>query len=539
MKPKRPSSLLLKALAWLVFHLAVLGLAFFGFVWWQLDMGLDSLLSGAAGERLRIFGEGIREELLARPPAEWDQAVSPLATERNVVAGIFDPARWDRFPRPIPDNVLRRAQGALPPSPEAGLGERRRAPPWSRRGALLDGAGPPEGRGPPDGLGPPGGPGPPDGLGRMDGSGPPPAGSAMESQSDPETPEGQTPRLAPPRPAFLLRGSGGDGYWAGVVLQLGATGQPMRHHLLLIRADRLDGSGMFFDFKPWLWGGLAVLALSLAFWTPFMLGITRYLHRLTIATDGIAAGDFQVHLPPRGHDELGRLGHAIQAMAARLGLLISGQKRFLGDAAHELCAPLARLRTGLGILEMKLGDHARQDLAAIDGEAAELASLVEEILAFSRARSRTVNATPVLLEQLVREVAVRERAGAALRLEIPPGLRVVADSGLLGRALGNILRNASVHAGPEVAVEITAATTSEKVVITVVDDGPGVAAEELPRLFEPFYRPDLSRTRDTGGSGLGLAIVRTAIEACGGTASAFLPPAGGFGVRLELPNPPA
>jgi len=326
MKPKRPSSLLLKALAWLVLHLAVLGLAFFGFVWWQLDMGLDSLLSGAAGERLRIFGEGIREEMLARPPAEWDKALSPLATERNVVAGIFDPARLDRFPLPIPDNVLRRAQGALPPAPEVGLGERRRAPPWSRRGSLLDGAGPPEGRGPPDGLGPPGGPGPPDGLGRMDGSGPPPAGAAMESQSDPYTPEATTPPLAPAPPAFPLPGRGGDGYWAGVVLQLGATGQPLRHHLLLIRADRLDGSGMFFDFKPWLWGGLAVLALSLAFWTPFMLGITRYLHRLTVATDGIAAGDFQVQLPPRGHDDLGRLGHAIQAMASRPGLLISAQK---------------------------------------------------------------------------------------------------------------------------------------------------------------------------------------------------------------------
>lgn len=545
MKPQRKSSLLLKALVWLVLHLAFLGLAFFGFVRWQLGMGLDSLLSGAAGERLRIFGEGIREEMLVRPPAEWDQALGQLATERKVVAGIFDPARLDRFPTPIPDNVLRRAQGALPPSPDPGLGERRRAPPWSRRGALLDGAGPPEGRGPPGGLGPPDGLGPMDGLGplgglgRMDGSGPSAAGAVPETPAASEAPQGQAQRLAPPRPAFLLRGSGGDGYWAGVVLQLGATGQPLRHHLLLIRADRLDGSGMFFDFKPWLWGGLAVLALSLAFWTPFMLGITHYLHRLTAATDGIAAGDFQVQLPPRGHDELGRLGHAIQTMAARLGLLISGQKRFLGDAAHELCAPLARLRTGLGILEMKLDDKARQDLAAIDGEAAELAALVEEILAFSRARTRPVKAVPVLLEPLVRETSVRERAVANLRLEIPAGLEVVADSGLLGRALGNVLRNASVHAGPQVTVVISASASSEKVIITVVDDGPGVAPEELPRLFEPFYRPDLSRTRDTGGSGLGLAIVRTAIEACGGTASAFLPPAGGFGIRLELPNPHA
>lgn len=82
--------------------------------------------------------------------------------------------------------------------------------------------------------------------------------------------------LPPGRPVFLLRGDGGDGYWAGVQLVLpGPPGQPRHPRLLLVRSDSLDGSGMFFDFKPWLWGGLAVLVLSLAFWTPFVWGITR------------------------------------------------------------------------------------------------------------------------------------------------------------------------------------------------------------------------------------------------------------------------
>lgn len=526
MKPQFHAPLLAKALVWLVLHLLILVLAFAGFVRWQLGLGLDSLLSGAAGERLRIFGESVREEMEQCAPSQWTAAIKPLADAKRVSAAIFDPAFPSQFPLTLPANVKERALTALPPQ-EPGAGDRRGAPPWARRFGQTLGLGPPEGRGPPDGLGPLEGPGPPqDGL--IDERSPQGTDRQARAQS------GRTP---PPRPVFLLRGDAGDGYWAGINLALQVEGGlPNRHHLLLIRAERLDGSGMFFELKPWLWGGLAVLALSLAFWTPFVLGITRYLHRLTLATDGIAAGHFDVSLPRRGRDELARLGQAIQSMAARLDHLITGQKRFLGDAAHELCAPLARLRTGLGILEMKLGETAQSDLLAIDGEAAELATLVEEILAFSRAKSRAVKRETIQLAQLVDLIAAREAGDLNLTTEIPPDLVVTGDSTLLGRAIGNILRNAGCHAGPAAKVFVTATQSPQGVTLTLTDDGPGAAAEELPRLFEPFYRPDRSRTRETGGSGLGLAIVRTAIEACGGTTRAFLPPHGGFGIAIELPN---
>jgi two-component system sensor histidine kinase CpxA len=501
------ASLLVKVLGWLVLHLLVLALAFTGFVSWQLGLGLDSLLSGAAGERLRAFGEAALAEMTDKLPAEWNQAVRPLAAGRNVAAAIYDPTLPAQFPLTIPANVIRRANGALPPGPE-GADEPRRL----RLGRFN---GPPEGRGPPELRGPPPLVNPP----------------RLETNSQPVS-----ARTQAPRPVFLLRGDGGDGYWAGVHLTLpGVRGQPPHPHLLLIRAERLDGSGMFFDLKPWLWGGLGVLALSLAFWTPFILGISRYLHRLTAATDGIAAGHFEISLPPRGNDELGCLGHAIQAMAARLDHLISGQKRFLGDAAHELCAPLARLRTGLGILEMKLGANGQGDLAQIEAEAAELATLIEEILAFSRAKNRPARLQTIMLENLVREVAAREGGSLNLSFDIPPEFRVTADPALLGRAIANILRNSGIHAGPTANVTISATTLADVATITLTDDGPGVAPEELPRLLEPFYRPDRSRSRETGGCGLGLAIVRTAIEASGGSTSAFLPAGGGFAVTILLP----
>ncbi|MCX6879088.1 MAG: HAMP domain-containing sensor histidine kinase [Verrucomicrobia bacterium] len=514
MKSRFHASLLVKVLGWLLLHLLVLLGAFAGFVAWQLGLGLDSLLSGAAGERLRAFGESVQEAMIDQAPDDWNQAMVPLATAKQVAAAIYDPEFPERFPLTIPANVIRRANSTLPPGPDQGQQGPRR-PPLGRF------EGPPEGRRPPEGRGPP------DARGPMPLEKPP--GKVLNANE-------LSARMPLPRPVFLLRGNGGNGYWAGVHLSIpGRYGQPMPPRLLLIRAARLDGSGMFFDLKPWLWGGLGVLALSLAFWTPFILGITRYLHRLTLATDGIAAGHFEVSLPPRSNDELGGLGQAIQAMAARLDHLISGQKRFLGDAAHELCAPLARLRTGLGILEMKLGENDQVHLAAIEAEAAELATLINEILAFSRAKNRPAQAQTFLLDQLVREVAAREGAKLKLTVEIPPQLQVTADPTLLARAIANILRNSATHAGPVANVAITATASPSAVTITIADDGPGVAPEELPRLFEPFYRPDRSRSRDTGGSGLGLAIVRSAIEVCGGTTSALLPAGGGFAVAITLP----
>ena len=506
--------LLAKVLGWLFLHLLILALAFVGFVGWQLGLGLDSLLSGSAGERLRTFGDAARDQIIDRPRPEWNGAIEPLARKKNVTAAIFDFVNPKAFPVTIPLNVLDRTKTALPPQGPPG---RRRPPPPMGNGR------PPLDRDSADDRGPP----PFDDFTDRPPFGEPPDGERMSPRPQDSLPSS--------RPVFLLRGNHGDGYWAGVQLVLpGPPGQPRRHQLLLIRANGLDGSGMFFEFKPWLWGGLALLALSLAFWTPFVWSITGYIRRLTVAADRIAAGQFKISLPSRGNDELGNLGQAIEAMASRLDHLVSGQKHFLGDAAHELCAPLARLRTGLGILEMKLGDTDQASLSSIEADAQELATLVEEILAFSRAGNRKPNRQSVPLEPLIREVVAREGGESTLEIDIPPGLTAVADPTLLGRAIGNLVRNAKVHGGPAAKVFIGAADDGDFVRITVTDDGPGVSPDELPRLFEPFYRPDRSRSRDTGGSGLGLAIVRAAIEACGGETTATIPPSGGFAVTIRL-----
>lgn len=509
MKARPSFPLLAQVLGWLILHLLILGLGFLGFVSWQLGLGLDSLLSGSAGEHLHTFGETVREEIIKLPKSERDAAIRTLAAKKNVAAAIFDPENPRAYPLKVPANVLARAEVRPPP---------RADPPRREAAAELE-----MDRDFPDGGFPP----PRDDFEGARPFGPPPLGPGSGPRRD--------SMASGSHALFLMRGDRGDGYWAGVEMLLpGPLGQPQHRELLLIRADRLDGSGMFFDFKPWLWGGLAVLALSLAFWTPFVWKITSYLRRLTAATDRIAAGRFEISLPPRGRDELGNLGHAIETMAGRLDHLISGQKRFLGDAAHELCAPLARLRTGLGILEMKLGEEGQKHLSSIESEAQELATLVEEILAFSRAGNRTPRCQTVLLAPMIHEMIAREGGGLDYQVRVPSALTITVDPTLLGRALGNLIRNTQVHAGPDAKVVIDVVEGPEFIEVTVSDDGPGVPPAELACLFEPFYRPDRSRSRDTGGSGLGLAIVRTTIEACGGTVVATLPDAGGFAVTLRL-----
>lgn len=345
--------------------------------------------------------------------------------------------------------------------------------------------------------------------------------------------------LPEPRPAFLLRSSEG-GYWAAIDLPLfnPAKERPL-HGMLLLRSSDPSAGGLFFELRPWLLGGLAVLGLSLLLWAPFILGITRYLTKLSRATERIAEGRFEVEVGGSRNDELGSLGDSIERMAGRLDHLLRGQKRFLGDVAHELCSPLARIRTGLGVLEHRLGEEDKERLASIDEDVGELSELVSEVLAFTRAETapESLKREPVGLQDLLVEVAARECPNRPVQIEMKEGIEALADRRLLGRAVANVLRNAHRHGGKDCQIRVRVARAGERVRLAIEDSGPGVPARELGKLFEPFYRPDGARTREAGGAGLGLAIVRSAIEACSGDVRAGRSELGGLKVWIELDAP--
>lgn len=526
--------LLAKMLVWLLVHLAVLGGVFALFVAWQLRLGLDSLLTGSAGDRLKNLGQEVSAELIDAPRSEWRGILDHRAAALGLSVSLrLENGVWiGSPPAPLPPaNVLGRLDEGRH-NPRRPGGPERPLRPARSRDEERDRPRPaePEGSidGPADGS--------PEDL-RGEEPPPPPPPPPRLRRDDPGSPV----RLEAPvvKPLFLTHGDGGAGYWAGVDLPLFVPreSQPL-HGVLLLKSEDPSAGGLFLDLKPWIYGGLAVLVLSLLLWAPFFLGITRYVTRLSRTTEAIAGGKFDVRIQGRRSDELGALGGSIESMASRLDRLVTGQKRFLGDVAHELCSPLARIRTGLGVLGHAISPQNRERLDSIEEDVEELSQLVSEVLAFTKASTapQSVRLENVELAPLISQALVRECPDHAAQLRIAPGLQVGADRNLLARAVANVLRNAHRHAGETCGLVISAEGPREGLVqLRFADDGPGVAAQDLPRLFEPFYRPDAARTREAGGTGLGLAIVRSAVEACGGTVRAESSDPHGLTVILALP----
>ncbi len=323
-----------------------------------------------------------------------------------------------------------------------------------------------------------------------------------------------------PGPMFHVDTPNGGARWLGVRVPVASaeSNRPERGTLLL-QADGFGGGSLFFDPWPWLWLTFSIALIAVLCWAPFLRGLTRSLKRLTAATAEVAEGRFDVDVvdvKEVRRDEVGELSASISRMADRLSLLVQGQKRFLGDAAHELCAPIARIQVGLGVLEQQLPKEALDDLR---DDVAEISKLVAEILQFSKAslQSPGDNLEPVDLTGLARSVVARE--GAQVEIQIDPGLIATANIALLDRALGNLVRNAVRYAGSTGPITISGMRAGEFVTLVVADHGPGLPEAELERVFAPFYRTELSRSRESGGHGLGLSIVKACVEACNGGVS--------------------
>jgi len=369
--------------------------------------------------------------------------------------------------------------------------------------------------------------------------GPPPRPEPRQGPS-PDEPRGEPPPALPrePRPKFMSHTKDPSRYWVIVRARFQAAEQrrPAPLNLVLV-SETLGAGGLFFEFGPWIKIGLAAVALSALLWFPLMRGINHSIAQMNQATRRIAEGRFETRVAAGRRDELGELGRAVNQMAERLACLVAGQKRFLGDVAHELCSPLAKLRVSLGILEQRAGEEHQEYVARAEEEAAHIANLVNELLSFSKASLTAPPAQlrPVNVREAVEKAVHREAPGQTqIKLEIAGDVVVRADGELLTRALSNLLRNAVRYAGEAGPITVSARSEQGAVQIMLADSGPGVPASDLPRLFDPFYRADSSRDRATGGVGLGLAIVKTCIESCGGTVTCRNREPTGLEVTIKL-----
>jgi two-component system OmpR family sensor kinase len=216
-------------------------------------------------------------------------------------------------------------------------------------------------------------------------------------------------------------------------------------------------------------------------------------------------------------------------------------RRFVADASHELRTPLAAVGGAADVLLRGAKDHPEQveRLAyLVRAKADAMGRLVEDLLTLARLDAgAALERAPVDLGALAREHAEELRLaapGRAVVVEAAEGVAIEGDPGRLRQALANLTGNALRHAGPDATVTIAARADGGHAVLSVADDGPGIAPADRARVFERFWRADAAR--DTDGSGLGLAIVREIAAAQGGTATVDGRPGGGTTVEIRLPS---
>jgi two-component system sensor histidine kinase CpxA len=361
-----------------------------------------------------------------------------------------------------------------------------------------------------------------------------------QSPSDPANTRqsGDLPPPGPPR-AVSITTQDPTTYWQILRILTFNENQtePIRTRLI-VRSDSFYGHGLFFDPRPWLAGGLIIVIVSILFWLPLIRGITRSITEMTGAAERIADEDFSIRVDDDRTDELGSLGSSINHLASRLDGFVNGQKRFLGDISHELNSPLARMQFALSILEENARPEEKHHIEDVREEVELMSKLVSELLSYSKAgiQSSAVRLESVDLQRVVEDVVSRERNADSPEIDVnmEPGLSVEAQPELLYRAVANLVRNSLAHTNGNGAIGIDAARNGGNIILTVSDNGPGVPDDMLDKIFDPLFRVQGDRARESGGTGLGLAIVRTCVETCGGKVTARKREPHGLEVEMRL-----
>ncbi|NUK33786.1 HAMP domain-containing histidine kinase [Streptomyces lunaelactis] len=286
-----------------------------------------------------------------------------------------------------------------------------------------------------------------------------------------------------------------------------------------------------------------VLAVTVAMTAVVAIRLVRPLRALTAAAQQPPQRHARVAVTTK--DETGYLAAAFNDLTARREQLEAQRKAMVSDIAHELRTPLTNIRGWLEVTRDGLLPPDPDLIASLHDEALLLQHIIDDLqdLAAVDAGTLRLHREPVGVDELVAQVvsAHRSRAEAAgirLRTRTTPGLWLEADPVRMRQALGNLVANALRHTPADGTVTLTARQAGDLAVLTVEDTGGGIAPEDLPHVFERFWRAEKSRSRRTGGSGLGLSIVRQLVEAHGGTVTADSPPGAGAAFTVRLPLGP-
>lgn len=292
-------------------------------------------------------------------------------------------------------------------------------------------------------------------------------------------------------------------------------------------------------------GVSAPVLLSLATWSGYLLagralGPVATITRMAGSLDGQDfAARLDLDLPD---DELGRLARTFDAMLARIDDTFGRQRRFTGDAAHELRTPLSlmRSRVDLALTRPRSNDEYQATLRGLDRDLVRMNGLVSTLLTLARSDNRqlAVERVPFDLARTITVVLEQYRtraatAGVTLKLESTPA-SLAADEDLCIQLLVNLIDNALAHTALGDTIRVGCRREGDDALIWVVDTGSGIALEHQGRVFDRFYRVDDGRDRASGGTGLGLSICRAIAEAHGGTIALTSSPGAGTRVDVHL-----
>ena len=348
-----------------------------------------------------------------------------------------------------------------------------------------------------------------------------------------------TPKLVPNRATTCLVRLSGERYLVGAmplgdggdVLLVGRSLRPVEQ--VLLRQQLMLGVGVAL---------LLLFGTLLGFW--LTSSALAPLDDMVETCNRIAAGDLsqRVNLPRR-NDEIGRLAAAFDHMVDRVEATMEAQQRFVASAAHELRTPLAALQGSMDVLLRDALDDpptARRLVQGMYREITRLFRLCDQLLGLSRAHlAESVHRRPVDLSSFFHEFMMQAGFLAQERhLSLQEGdpVTIPVDPDALKRILFNLVDNAVQHTAEGGEIVVGWRESPGGVEIFVKDNGEGIRPEDLPHVFEPFYRGDRSRSRRWGGAGLGLALVKALVEAHGGRVGVSSTPGKGATFTIWLPG---
>ena len=289
--------------------------------------------------------------------------------------------------------------------------------------------------------------------------------------------------------------------------------------------------------------GIAVVVLCLS--GLLSRALTRKIGQLLTAIREVREGAYSHRAEVPGRDEIAQLAQEFNSLTDRLQTTETLRRRFVSDASHELKTPLAAIRLLTdSILQTDQMDMetVRDFVTDIGSEAERLSCITEDLLRLTRLDSdlldapETVEVAPVL-EQVMRMMSLlAQEKGTELTYRMEENCRVSATKGEVYQVIYNLTDNAVKYSGKNGKVRVELRHEDHDVVLTVADNGPGIPEEDLPRVFERFYRVDKARSRAAGGTGLGLSIVQDTVKKRGGTVSAANRPNGGAVFTVRWPE---